>query len=244
MTKKLFAMVLSIIVCCTFTSCESIFNKPTNDTPPEVSHFSEMLTRIEMTMNTTSENILVKTAEIKYTVSGKVKEAKFNVWIYNGTKNSDDYWIEKDIYVTSDNTVSFNIINEEIILMSEYNPKNDGSMQTIDEIIDKIELSILQFPDIDKAEVQPEYYVLTMCIEKYVEYVANSNSGVEYWQESNTNFIIASKPQGLSPESYYPPDKDYFVIVPFYQKNSIENFIFEEEENLVSANYKVLLFNK
>ena len=117
MIKKLFAMVLSIIVCCAFTSCESIFNKPTNNTPTEVSHFSDMLTRIEMTMNTMSENILVKNAEIQYTVSGKVKEATFNVWIYNGTKNGNDYWIEKEIYVTSDNTVSFNIINEEIILM-------------------------------------------------------------------------------------------------------------------------------
>ena len=244
MIKKLFAILLSIIVCCTFTSCESIFNKPTNNTPTEVSHFSEMLTRIEMTMNTMSENILVKNAEIQYTVSGKVKEATFNVWIYNGTKNGNDYWIEKEIYVTSDNTVSFNIINEEIILMSEYNPKNDGSMQTIDEIIGKIEQSILHFPDIDTTEVQPEYYILTMDIEKYVEYVANSTSGIEYWQENNNKFVSTSKPQDLTPETYQLPDKDYFVIVPIYQKNSIENFIFEEDENLVSGNYKVLLFDK
>jgi len=244
MTKKLFAIVLSIIVCCTFTSCESILNKPTNNIPTEVSHFSEMLTRIEMTMNTTSENIYVTDFEIKYTVSGKVEEATFNVWIYNGTKDSEDFWIEKDIFVTSDNIVSFNIINEEIILLSEYNPIKANSNKTIDKIIDKIELSVLQTSDIDKCEIQPVYYILTMNIEKYIEHVTNSNSEIEYWQENNNKFISTSKPQNLTPDTYQLEDKDFFVISPFYPKTSVENFISETDNNLVSANYMVLLFDK
>ena len=136
------------------------------------------------------------------------------------------------------------MINEEIVLLSEYNPKNDGSMQTIDEIIGKVKTAILGTRNTDKEKTQPEYYLLTMDEEKYVEYVANAESGVTYLQEKNESFYSASKPYDLTSQSYHLLNKMYFVLVPHYEKENLQNYVFEESETLVSGKFKVLLFDK
>ncbi len=215
-----------------------------NDIPADKTQFDEILSNIKFTLNTDFENILVKNFRIRYTPTGNIEDAIFNVWVYNGTKANEDFWIEGNIIITFDNTAFFNVINEEIVLLSEYNPKNDGRMQTIDEIIEKTELSILQTKNIDKTEPQPEYYLLTMDEEKYVEYVANANSGVTYLQEKNNKFISSSKPHDLTPQTYQIENKLYFILVPHYEKENVQSFVFEESESLVSSNYKVLLFDK
>ncbi len=215
-----------------------------NDIPADKTQFDEILSNIKFTLNTDFENILVKNFRIRYTPTGNIEDAIFNVWVYNGTKANEDLWIEGNIIITFDNTAFFNVINEEIVLLSEYNPKENGSMQTIDEIIEKAELSILQTKNIDKTELQPEYYLLTMDEEKYVEYVANSDFGVDYLQEKNGKFVSSSKPDDLTPQSYQLLNKIYFILVPHYKKEGIQSFVFEESESLVSSNYKVLLFDK
>lgn len=215
-----------------------------NDIPADKTQFDEILSNIKFTLNTDFENILVKNFRIRYTPTGNIEDAIFNVWVYNGTKANEDFWTEGNILITFDNTAFFNVINEEIVLLSEYNPKNDGSMQTIDEIINKAEISILQTKNIDKAETQPEYYLLTMDEEKYVEYVANADSGVAYLQEKNGKFVSSSKPYDLTPQTYQLLNKIYFIVVPHYQKDSVQSYVFEESENTVSGDYKVLLFDK
>ncbi len=219
-----------------------------NNIPVDSSQFEDVLANIKTTLDTDYENILVKNFRINYTLTGNIDGAIFNVWVYNGTKNNEDFWIEGNILVMFDNTVFFNVINEEIVLLSEYNPKNDGSLQTIDDIIEKAKTAVLQTKNIDKAENQPEQYLLTMGTlfddEKYVKYVAESNSGVEYMQEKNGKFVSASKPHDLTPETYYPMNKIYFILVPKYPKDSVQNYIFEEGENYVSSDFKVLLFDK
>ncbi|MBO5463862.1 MAG: hypothetical protein J6A49_11185 [Clostridia bacterium] len=215
-----------------------------NDVPIDASQFEDILTNIETTLNTTAENILVKNFRIRYTQTGNIEDAIFNVWIYNGTKANEDFWIEGNIIITFDNTAFFNVINEEIVLLSEYNPKNDGSMQTIDEIIGKVKTAILGTRNTDKEKTQPEYYLLTMDEEKYVEYVANAESGVTYLQEKNESFYSASKPHDLTSQSYHLLNKMYFVLVPHYEKENLQNYVFEESETLVSGKFKVLLFDK
>ena len=215
-----------------------------NEIPIDASQFENILTNIETTLNTTAENILVKNFRIRYTQTGNIEDAIFNVWIYNGTKANEDFWIEGNIIITFDNTAFFNVINEEIVLLSEYNPKNDGSMQTIDEIIGKVKTAILGTRNTDKEKTQPEYYLLTMDEEKYVEYVANAESGVTYLQEKNESFYSASKPYDLTSQSYHLLNKMYFVLVPHYEKETVPSFVFEESEDLVSGKFKVLLFDK
>ena len=215
-----------------------------NEIPIDASQFENILTNIETTLNTTAENILVKNFRIRYTLTGNIEDAIFNVWIYNGTKANEDFWIEGNIIITFDNTAFFNVINEEIVLLSEYNPKNDGSMQTIDEIIGKVKTAILGTRNTDKEKTQPEYYLLTMDEEKYVEYVANAESGVTYLQEKNESFYSASKPYDLTSQSYHLLNKMYFVLVPHYEKENLQNYVFEESETLVSGKFKVLLFDK
>lgn len=215
-----------------------------NDIPADKTQFDEILSNIKFTLNTDFENILVKNFRIRYTPTGNIEDAIFNVWVYNGTKANEDFWIEGNIIITFDNTTFFNVINEEIVLLSEYNPKNDGRMQTIDEIIGKSKTAILQTSNIDKEETQPEYYLLTMDEEKYVEYVANAESGVTYLQVKNGKFITSSKPYDLTPQTYQIEDKLYFILVPHYEKENVQSFVFEESESLVSSNYKVLLFDK
>lgn len=215
-----------------------------NEIPIDASQFENILTNIETTLNTTAENILVKNFRIRYTQTGNIEDAIFNVWVYNGTKANEDFWIEGNIIITFDNTAFFNVINEEIVLLSEYNPKNDGSMQTIDEIIGKVKTAILGIRNTDKEKTQPEYYLLTMDEEKYVEYVANAESGVTYLQEKNESFYSASKPYDLTSQSYHLLNKMYFVLVPHYEKENLQNYVFEESETLVSGKFKVLLFDK
>ena len=215
-----------------------------NEIPIDASQFENILTNIETTLNTTAENILVKNFRIRYTQTGNIEDAIFNVWVYNGTKANEDFWIEGNIIITFDNTAFFNVINEEIVLLSEYNPKNDGSMQTIDEIIGKVKTAILGTRNTDKEKTQPEYYLLTMDEEKYVEYVANAESGVTYLQEKNEKFVSSSKPYDLTPQSYHLLNKMYFILVPHYEKENVNGFVFEESENLVSRKFKVLLFDK
>ncbi|MBO5064827.1 MAG: hypothetical protein J6D06_01795 [Clostridia bacterium] len=219
-----------------------------NDIPIDASQFENILANIQTTLDTECENILVKGFRINYTSTGNIDEAIFNVWVYNGTKNNEDFWIEGNVLITFDNTVFFNVINEEIVLLSEYNPKNDGSLQTIDDIIGKVNIAALQTKNIDKTETQPEHYLLTMGTlfgdEKYVKYVAGSNPVVEYMQEKNGKFVPSSKPHDLTLETYYPANKIYFILVPKYTKGSVENYIFEESESTVSGNFKVLLFDK
>ena len=215
-----------------------------NEIPIDASQFENILTNIETTLNTTAENILVKNFRIRYTQTGNIEDAIFNVWVYNGTKANEDFWIEGNIIITFDNTAFFNVINEEIVLLSEYNPKNDGSMQTIDEIIGKVKTAILGTRNTDKEKTQPEYYLLTMAEEKYVEYVANAESGVTYLQEKNESFYSASKPYDLTSQSYHLLNKMYFVLVPHYEKENLQNYVFEESETLVSGKFKVLLFDK
>lgn len=215
-----------------------------NEIPIDASQFENILTNIETTLNTTAENILVKNFRIRYTQTGNIEDAIFNVWVYNGTKANEDFWIEGNIIITFDNTAFFNVINEEIVLLSEYNPKNDGSMQTIDEIIGKVKTAILGTRNTDKEKTQPEYYLLTMDEEKYVEYVANAESGVTYLQEKNESFYSASKPHDLTSQSYHLLNKMYFVLVPHYEKENLQNYVFEESETLVSGKFKVLLFDK
>ena len=215
-----------------------------NEIPIDASQFENILTNIETTLNTTAENILVKNFRIRYTQTGNIEDAIFNVWVYNGTKANEDFWIEGNIIITFDNTAFFNVINEEIVLLSEYNPKNDGSMQTIDEIIGKVKTAILGTRNTDKEKTQPEYYLLTMDEEKYVEYVANAESGVTYLQEKNESFYSASKPYDLTSLSYHLLNKMYFVLVPHYEKENLQNYVFEESETLVSGKFKVLLFDK
>lgn len=215
-----------------------------NEIPADKTQFDEILSNIKFTLNTDFENILVKNFRIRYTQTGNIEDAIFNVWVYNGTKANEDFWIEGNILITFDNTAFFNVINEEIVLLSEYNPKNDGSMQTIDEIIRKAKTAILGTRNIDKEEMQPEYYLLTMDEEKYVEYVANAESGVTYLQEKNEKFVSSSKPYDLTPQSYHLLNKMYFILVPHYEKENVNGFVFEEGENLVSRKFKVLLFDK
>ncbi len=215
-----------------------------NDIPADKTQFDEILSNIKFTLNTDIENILVKNFRIRYTPTGDIEDAIFNVWVYNGTKANEDFWIEGNIIITFDNTAFFNVINEEIVLLSEYNPKDNGSMQTIDEIIGKAKTAILQTRNIDKEEAQPEYYLLTMDEEKYVEYVANADSGVAYLQEKNEKFVSSSKPYDLTPQSYQLLNKMYFILAPHYDKENVQSFVFEESESLVSSNYKVLLFDK
>lgn len=219
-----------------------------NNIPVDASQFEAVLANIKTTLDTDYENILVKNFRINYTLTGNIDEALFNVWVYNGTKNNEDFWIEGNILVMFDNTVFFNVINEEIVLLSEYNPKNDGSLQTIDDIIGKLKTAVLQTKNIDKTKTQPEQYLLTMGTlfddEKYVKYVAESNPGVEYMQEKNGKFVSSSKPHDLTPETYCPMNKIYFILVPKYPKDSVQNYIFEESESTVSGNFKVLLFDK
>lgn len=215
-----------------------------NDIPADKTQFDEILSNIKFTLNTDFENILVKNFRIRYTPTGNIEDAIFNVWVYNGTKANEDFWIEGNIIITFDNTAFFNVINEEIVLLSEYNPKNDGRMQTIDDIIGKAKTAILQTKSIGKTEPQPEYYLLTMDEEKYVEYVANANSGVTYLQVKNGKFITSSKPHDLTPQTYQIEGKLYFILVPHYEKENVQSFVFEESESLVSSNYKVLLFDK
>ena len=215
-----------------------------NEIPIDASQFENILTNIETTLNTSAENILVKNFRIRYTQTGNIEDAIFNVWVYNGTKANEDFWIEGNIIITFDNTAFFNVINEEIVLLSEYNPKNDGSMQTIDEIIGKVKTAILGTRNTDKEKTQPEYYLLTMDEEKYVEYVANAESGVTYLQEKNESFYSASKPYDLTSQSYHLLNKMYFVLVPHYEKENLQNYVFEESETLVSGKFKVLLFDK
>ena len=117
-------------------------------------------------------------------------------------------------------------------------------MQTIDEIIGKAKTAILGTRNINKEEIQPEYYLLTMDEEKYVEYVANAESGVTYLQEKNEKFVSSSKPYDLTPQSYHLLNKMYFILVPHYEKENVNGFVFEEGENLVSRKFKVLLFDK
>ena len=215
-----------------------------NEIPIDASQFENILTNIETTLNTTAENILVKNFRIRYTQTGNIEDAIFNVWVYNGTKANEDFWIEGNIIITFDNTAFFNVINEEIVLLSEYNPKNDGSMQAIDEIIGKVKTAILGIRNTDKEKTQPEYYLLTMDEEKYVEYVDNAESGVTYLQEKNESFYSASKPHDLTSQSYHLLNKMYFVLVPHYEKENLQNYVFEESETLVSGKFKVLLFDK
>lgn len=215
-----------------------------NEIPADKTQFDDILSNIKFTLNTDFENILVKNFRIRYTPTGNIEDAIFNVWVYNGTKANEDFWIEGNILITFDNTAFFNVINEEIMLLSEYNPKNDGSMQTIDEIIRKAKTAILGTRNIDKEEMQPEYYLLTMDEEKYVEYVANAESGVTYLQEKNEKFVSSSKPYDLTPQSYHLLNKMYFILVPHYEKENVNGFVFEESENLVSRKFKVLLFDK
>lgn len=215
-----------------------------NDIPADKTQFDEILSNIKFTLNTDFENILVKNFRIRYTQTGNIEDAIFNVWVYNGTKANEDFWIEGNIIITFDNTAFFNVINEEIVLLSEYNPKDNGSMQTIDDIIGKAKTAILQTKSIDKTEPQPEYYLLSMDEEKYVEYVANAESGVTYLQEKNNKLVSSSKPYDLTPQTYQIEDKLYFILVPHYEKENIQSFVFEESESLVSSNYKVLLFDK
>lgn len=227
------------------SSCDVIAK---NDIPIDASQFEDILSNIKTTLDTECENILVKNFRINYTPTGNIDEALFNVWVYKGTKSNEDFWIEGNILVMFDNTVFFNVINEEIVLRSEYNPKNDGSLQTIDDIIGKLKTAVLQTKNIDNIKTQPEQYLLTMGTlfddEKYVKYVAESNPGVEYMQEKNGKFVSASKPYDLTPESYYPMNKTYFILIPKYPKDSIQNYVFEESESTVSGNFKVLLFDK
>ncbi len=215
-----------------------------NDIPADKTQFDEILSNIKFTLNTDFENILVKNFRIRYTQTGNIEDAIFNVWVYNGTKANEDFWIEGNIIITFDNNAFFNVINEEIVLLSEYNPKNDGRMQTIDEIIGKAKTAILQTRNIDKEETQPEYYLLTMDEEKYVEYVANSDFGVDYLQEKKGKFVTSSKPDDLTPQTYQLLNKMYFIVVPHYEKEAVKDFVFEESETIVSGNYKVLLFDK
>lgn len=215
-----------------------------NDIPADKTQFDEILSNIKFTLNTDYENILVKNFRIRYTPTGNIEDAIFNVWVHNGTKANEDFWIEGNIIITFDNNAFFNVINEEIVLLSEYNPKDNGSMQTIDEIIGKAKTAVLQTRNIDKEEAQPEYYILTMDEEKYVEYVANADSGVTYLQEKNGKFISSSKPHDLTPQSYQLLNKMYFILVPHYKKEGVQSFVFEESETIVSSNYKVLLFDK
>ncbi len=215
-----------------------------NDIPADKTQFDEILSNIKFTLNTDFENILVKNFRIRYTQTGNIEDAIFNVWVYNGTKSNEDFWIEGNILITFDNNAFFNVIHEEIVLLSEYNPKNEGSMQTINEIMEKAETAILQTQNVDKTVTQPEYYLLTMDEEKYVEYVANSNSGVDYSQEKNGKFVSSSKPYDLTPQAYHLLNKIYFIIVPHYKKESVNNYVFEESESTVSGNYKVVLFDK
>ncbi len=219
-----------------------------NDIPIDESQFEAILSNIKTTLDTDYENILVKNFRIKYTLTGNIEEALFNVWIYNGTKNNEDFWIEGNVLVTFDNNVFFNVINEEIVLLSEYNPKKEGSLQTIDDIMEKVKTAVLQTPNVDKEAVRPEQYLLTMGAmpenEKYVKYVAELNPEVEYMQEKNGRFVSASKPLDLTLETYEPVNKMYFILVPEYPKDSVQNYIFEENESTVSGNFKVLLFDK
>lgn len=215
-----------------------------NDIPADKGQFDDILSNIKFTLNTDFENILVKNFKIRYTPAGNIEDAIFRVWVYNGTKANEDFWIEGNILIAFDNTAFFNVIHEEIVLLSEYNPKLEGRMQSVDEIISKAKAAILQTERIEKDAIQPEYYLLTMDEEKYVEYVANAASGVAYLQEKNGRFISSSKPYDLTPQSYQPLNKMYFILVPHYKKEEVQNFIFEESESIVSSNYKVLLFDK
>ena len=214
-----------------------------NDLPADESQFDSILSNIKTTLNTDLHNILVKNFKINYKCSGNIDSAIFNVLVYNGSKDSEDYWTEGNIIVVFDNTVFFNVIDDEIVLSISDTKINDG-MQTIDKIIEKAELSILQTKDFDSSKTSPEFYLLTYENEKYVEYIVENDSQVTYLLNSKDSFISSAKPDNMTSEDPNIKKQIYFIVVPCYDKNSIQTFVFEEDEDFVSGNYSVLLFDK
>lgn len=68
-----------------------------NDLPADESQFDSILSNIKTTLNTDLHNILVKNFKINYKCSGNIDSAIFNVLVYNGNKDSEDYWTEGNI---------------------------------------------------------------------------------------------------------------------------------------------------
>ncbi len=214
-----------------------------NDIPADMTVYDDALSNIKTTLNTGYENILVKGFRVKYNANGKLDSAIFRVWVYKDTIANEDFWTEGNVLVTFDGTAFFNVINEEIVLLSEYNPKNNGSLLTIDKIMPKIKLAVAESASSEKDN-SLEYYILSFEEEKYVEYVASEASEADYLIEADGSFKKTTKPKTLTTEAYQVPNKIYFILVPHFNKASTDNFIFEEDENLVSKDYKVMLFEK
>ena len=214
-----------------------------NDIPADMALYDDALGNIKATLNTDYENILVKGFRVKFNGNGKLDSAIFRVWIYKDTVANEDFWTEGNVLVTSDGTAFFNVINEEIVLLSENNPKNDGSLLTIDKIMPKIKVAVVESASFKEFE-ELKHYVLTFGEEKYVKYVADKSSEADYIIEKNGEFKSTEKPKELTPQNYVISDKIYFVLVPHYDKASVQTFIFEEDENLVSKDYKVMLFDR
>lgn len=214
-----------------------------NDIPADMTFYDDVLSNIKATLNTGYENILVKGFRVKYNAKGKLDSAIFRVWIYKNTVSNEDFWTEGNVIVTFDGKAFFNVINEEIVLLSEYNPKNNGSLLTIDKIMPKIKLAVTESASFESKDLL-KYYILTFEEEKYVEYVADKSSKAEYLIEVNGSFKEIKKPKELTSETYHVPNKIYFTLVPHYDKALTDDFIFEEDENLVSKDYTVMLFEK
>ncbi len=214
-----------------------------NDIPADMTVYDDALSNIKATLNTGYENILVKGFRVKYNANGKLDSAIFRVWIYKNTVANEDFWTEGNVIVTFDGTAFFNVINEEIVLLSEYNPKNNGSLLTIDEIMPKIKFAVTESALFEKKD-SLKHYILSFEEEKYVEYVADKTSKAEYLIEANGSFKETQKPKELTSETYHVPNKIYFILVPHFDKASTDNFIFEEDENLVSKDYNVMIFGK
>lgn len=214
-----------------------------NDIPVDMALYDDALGNIKATLNTDYGNILVKGFRVKFNGNGKLDSAIFRVWVYKDTVANEDFWTEGNVLVTSDGTAFFNVINEEIVLLSENNPKNDGSLLTIDKIMPKIKVAVAESASFKEFE-ELKHYVLTFGEEKYVKYVADKSSEADYIIEKNGEFKSTEKPKELTPQNYVISDKIYFVLVPHYDKASVQTFIFEEDENLVSKDYKVMLFDK
>lgn len=125
------------------------------DIPVDEAQFDSVLANIKSTLNVDYHNVYVKNYRVRYTKSGRLESAIFNVWVPSG--GDDKSGTVGNVLITEDCNASFNVINEDVSLV-DFN-YNNKELLTIYEVIKKAEEAISETRSDTGKNTEDDFYV-------------------------------------------------------------------------------------
>ena len=259
-----FAGVLS------FTGCTNInisgdYDIPTSGNPVDSVAYEEipvsltafdrmkLYNAIISEVNATNDIIMFNSARIVADPDGNYPEMLLTVWAYDRTYNNSiddvDNWIVGDVTIKDDGANGWSVEfvkSDERQLYSSINPLANENEMAMSLVGFTVDIEYIYNSNFIKDNIMGEpKNVLIFCNNgEYIdtEYIAQDVSNITWFDMQTATPEKIEKPEEITPESVMLENKDYFIIVPFYEKSAASQYnIAFEYEDYVSANLMAII---